>query len=368
MSMSKKLAERFQAKIDSGEWPAESKIPTERQLMGHYRASRNSIRSALKLLEERKLLQTVQGSGRSVTKLADDKPRKAMIGLLGRGGEFNGGQNLRLLSAVDEAVAQRGMHLTTFSIHYDDQTVASANDPVPLEIDKLDGAIVMARQYQSDDVARLRDQIPVVTMTLDATDVQVPSYFIDFGVHAAIAVDQLVRMGHRHIMLTFDDSPFHNRIGSDMRRGFATGLLMHGIEPTNEMCRRLPLADISGKNLYKELRQTNSDITAVVSYGEGVPMGMIEEARAAGEDLLERMSFICLTDMEISKRPAGLFAHFKCPLEQLASDAVAELTSMIGGQSPSEIYHSYHGNLVEGKSFQANGFGSKNMMLRKSNL
>lgn len=48
--MYRRIAINLQTKIDSGEYAQGSRLPTEIELMGHYSASRNTIRDAMRQL------------------------------------------------------------------------------------------------------------------------------------------------------------------------------------------------------------------------------------------------------------------------------------------------------------------------------
>lgn len=55
--------------------PAQDKFPTERVLAARYHVSRQTVRSALKLLEEKGIIKKVQGSGTYLTGKLGDRPK-----------------------------------------------------------------------------------------------------------------------------------------------------------------------------------------------------------------------------------------------------------------------------------------------------
>ncbi|MCK5843837.1 MAG: GntR family transcriptional regulator [Victivallales bacterium] len=57
------LAERFRRRIVDDAWKTSEKIPTERALSDEFSVTRVTIRRALRLLEDEKLIRRVQGSG-----------------------------------------------------------------------------------------------------------------------------------------------------------------------------------------------------------------------------------------------------------------------------------------------------------------
>ena len=63
----RQIARDLRRKISSGEWQQGSQLPTEDALMKRYRASRNTVRSALRELSNWGLVETLHGKGTFVT-------------------------------------------------------------------------------------------------------------------------------------------------------------------------------------------------------------------------------------------------------------------------------------------------------------
>jgi GntR family transcriptional regulator len=63
----RRIAEDQRVRIETGELPPGSQLPTEPELMGRYRASRNTVRSAMQWLASRGLVETRPGQGCFVT-------------------------------------------------------------------------------------------------------------------------------------------------------------------------------------------------------------------------------------------------------------------------------------------------------------
>jgi GntR family transcriptional regulator len=61
--MYKIIAEELRAKIESGEYRPQQKLPTELELRNQYNASRNTVRDALKALVEEDLIEAFSGRG-----------------------------------------------------------------------------------------------------------------------------------------------------------------------------------------------------------------------------------------------------------------------------------------------------------------
>ena len=332
-------------KIRQGDWKLNQSIPTERELMENYRASRNAIRHALKLLEQRGILEAVQGSGRRV--IGEMNATTYSLGLLIRGGELGHGQGGRIFNQLVRSTSELGHSLVTFSLN-DFQTRRADNEHY-LPISSMDGLFVFAQQYLIDDIRRLASQRPVVALNHDASAAEVPSFFVDYGYHAGVAARELLEQGHRRIALLYGSSAFHSWIGGEMRRGFDLAHHFSGHAPDHSLTFRCPLSVEDGAAFYHRLRASHPDVTAVISYGSDPLIGMCEAAAKLGESLTEKMALATVVDLtDVPGVPYPLI-HFKCPVEQIAQDALdAMVRRLDGGRdiSNSQICHTYRGQLV----------------------
>lgn len=71
------VADTLFARISSGEYPPDSRLPSERALAAELGVSRNTVREALDVLESRDMIRRRQGSGSFVTYQLDTKDTPA---------------------------------------------------------------------------------------------------------------------------------------------------------------------------------------------------------------------------------------------------------------------------------------------------
>ena len=65
------IADDLRRRIEAGEFTVNTPLPTEKDLQKRYRASRNTVRDAIKLLVQQHLLETRPGRGTFVTEEID---------------------------------------------------------------------------------------------------------------------------------------------------------------------------------------------------------------------------------------------------------------------------------------------------------
>ena len=89
------IADDLRSRIERGEYPRGSRLPTEKELMEYYDASRNTIRDAVRLCVNLGLVQPQAGRGTFVTEEINP-----LVITLTRGGPSVGGETAQYLSEV----------------------------------------------------------------------------------------------------------------------------------------------------------------------------------------------------------------------------------------------------------------------------
>ncbi|AVL53734.1 FadR family transcriptional regulator [Roseobacter denitrificans] len=74
------IVEKLSVRIESGQYPPESRLPSERALAAELGVSRNTVRDALDVLEANGMLRRRQGSGSFVLPQGQDAPAPGSIG------------------------------------------------------------------------------------------------------------------------------------------------------------------------------------------------------------------------------------------------------------------------------------------------
>src|SRR5258708_5984769 len=68
-SLYRTIAADLRQRIESGDLHAGAQLPNEQELVDHYRASRNTIRQAIRWLTSRRLVESRPGQGTFVVKI-----------------------------------------------------------------------------------------------------------------------------------------------------------------------------------------------------------------------------------------------------------------------------------------------------------
>lgn len=122
VSLPQQLADSLRARIRAKEWDPGAQLPTEAELVAHYRVSRATVRQAIKDLESQGLVAVHRGRG---TFMADSAGIHA---------------GMQKLSSISATIAEMGMKP---SMRYRRRTIRRATEPELSQFDLPAGAEVL---------------------------------------------------------------------------------------------------------------------------------------------------------------------------------------------------------------------------------
>ena len=139
-------------RLNDGEWPPGSRLPTEKQMCDEYSTSRATIRSALSGLEGLGLVITRHGSG-TYSAAASNSIRA----------------DLRLLESITETVKRAG-HKVEVDFHSMAIRAASSSEREQLELSEGAEILITQRTIYADEVevAFSQEAIPVASVGREA--------------------------------------------------------------------------------------------------------------------------------------------------------------------------------------------------------
>lgn len=205
-------------------------LPSERVLIEMYRASRKTIRKALKILEQKGEIETNSGRLRTIIpaeKIMLGPKTKVIRCLVTRWSEYY----TIVLNIINTMIKQRGyvpdFHFQKSDCSYDENMFAK---------ETMDGAILVG--IMNDEIiSRIRQKIHPRPMVLinHTTNLRVDTatpYSLAAGFMAG---EHLAKSGHKNIGAIFKDMP-EDRNFRHSFEGFKEALISHGMECNNNIC------------------------------------------------------------------------------------------------------------------------------------
>ncbi len=299
----------------------------------------------MKQLEDSVLIEAIQGKGRRV-RSAGGKLSQT-IGLAASGAVLDGGNGLQFFVGCHTAIQEAGANLATFSVSQSPEGALSLG---PIDAARLNGLIVIAQHLTPENLKELSRFLPLVVLGHDAASLDIPSFFIDYGAHAAIATRHLLERGHRSILLTYGLKNYYYLTGASIRRGYQWMLESYGIKPREEWIIPASLIPESAEGprlLYQKLREMKERPTAIVSYSAQLPAAFAAIDQESGGSLLKELEIVCLNPVEGLAIPG--VATFSCPFGEVAARAVHALMAIIRGEGkPTPLANGFTGTLLSG--------------------
>ena len=279
-----RIAQELELNIRSGQF--RDRLPTEAQLCARYGCSRQTIRSALALLEHQGMILRRQGSGAYVSPAAGDSRR--IVLLLPDREEYTAPAQLQ---EAREAARQAGFTLTCLETGDDPAREA---EHLSRLLRRPPGGIVL--QPITDVLgtgngpllAQIREaRIPLVYLN-GRYDTHSPAVVTEDAPGAGLLATHLAAAGHRSIaaILKWDESR-----GLARYRGLLEGAKGAGIAFRPENCLWYSQAErarlLAGDDamLHRFCREIRGDCTAAVCFNDEIAYRLRRVLQARGESL-----------------------------------------------------------------------------------
>ena len=236
--------------IQSGKYPAGSKLPSEKELMDKYNVSRITSKKALEMLAERNVIVRMPGKGSYVldeSKAGDDRHPLQGIAAL----EPDPEKKNRMIGVVLDSFGPTfgcdivaGIEHECWTKHYNmvlKCSYGTIEDEVRA-IDELtamgvDGIILMCTQGEAYNVRIMRlalDNFPMVLIDRELKGLSIPYIGTDNYAAAKELVGVLIEQGHKNICFV-SGSPLQTSSVFDRFNGYRDGLLEHNIITNEDM-------------------------------------------------------------------------------------------------------------------------------------
>jgi DNA-binding LacI/PurR family transcriptional regulator len=341
---SERLATALLERIERGDYPPGTWLPTERELAAEFHADRSTIRTALSSLADRQLI--VRETGR--------RPRVAWVerGPSVDTGGMTRSQTIAVLSPqtphypAAPAIQRGALHvlnakeapyrLLVFDNHAQtvSETVRRERQALSAIVDEGVSGVVLWHQGNVDtvpDICRVQHAgIPIVLV-----DRRYPTLDCDFvgidNVEAAReAVTYLLDLGHHRIgHLTVDDP---TSTVADREQGFREAMQSRGISDEQQLIYRMPMVNRLQPSVTEAVDyflSMSNPPSAVFVMNDPLAHALMAEFQARGVSVPDQISVMGFDDMDRgSPRPSPLSTVHQ-PFELMGQRAVELLLSRL---------------------------------------
>lgn len=328
--------------ITIGVYNPKDRFLSESELCDRFRCSRQTVRRALDILEQRGLITRVQGSGTYISSAnslnelsnSDNKRSDITVGLIST--FMDNYVFPSIIRGIERVFTEEGINIQ----------LASTNNLVSGEKKAL--LMMMDRKLDGLIVEPTRSALPCVNIDLyqKITEMGIPFIFIDsFYPELSIpyvalddvkagymATEYLIKNGHRNISGVF---PHSNRQAHLRYLGYVKALTDYGIQMYDDRVCWYSRDDMKQVLYGKPLLERLAASTAVLSYNDVTAMMIIDSVQRNGRKVPDDLSVVGIDNSELAE--FSKLTSVVHPGEQLGESAAKLLLSIINGSEGKTI-------------------------------
>ena len=137
-----RIQQYIRRQIESGEWPADSSVPTEAELMEKFNVSRITVTTALRELVKEGLIYRIQGKGTYVAKQEKNPDIFEIANMIG------------LAESLESTVLPGEHRLEKFELAYPEEDIAAI-----LQLDQDQKAFIINRNKYNEDIPIVAEKV-----------------------------------------------------------------------------------------------------------------------------------------------------------------------------------------------------------------
>ncbi|KAB8140033.1 LacI family transcriptional regulator [Chloroflexia bacterium SDU3-3] len=247
-----------------------------------------------------------------------------------------------VLSGVEQAAAQEGLHLSYASVGGPDSTLDR------LRQNAVDGLLLL-----SIDEPELIDQItalalPTVMINVDHRELPIDAFLPDNRLGALLAMRHLIACGHRRILHI---TSLQRRTIRRRAEAYQVALAEAGIAYDPQLVLDIPInAESSYEAMRQRLAKKQLDFTAVFCANDLAAMGVMRAVQEAGLRIPHDLSVVGFDDIATSAYLSPPLTTVRIEAAELAALAVRRLIERAAAPERTSIRVSLACRLIERQS------------------
>lgn len=328
------LFEKIKTEIADGVYKSGEKIPGEKELAEKYNISRQTVRQALSMLEQKALIERKQGSGTYVSEIVQKKKRTWNVGVVAT--YISEYIFPSILRGIESELSENGFFPV---IGATKNRVDGERKILEDFMDKnMDGLIVEGTKSalpnpNADLYRKIQEKgVPVVFFNGFYPIMDNITYVImDDKQGGMQAVQHLVEKGHENIGGIFKSDDMQ---GLERYSGFLQGLVNNSLPMRDEWItwfnseNRSYLFQDEAERIVASLK----DCTAVVCYNDEIAIKLFNVLRTAGYHIPQDKAIISFDNSLLSEVSNTRITSFDHPKELLGAAAARKLIGMLDGR------------------------------------
>ncbi len=327
------IVDWIQERIERGEFEPGSRLYSENELSEKFNLSRQTVRHAIDVLEQRRLVTRIQGSGTFVSGLKENREtREKTMNIAVISTYVDSYIFPNIIKGIEKILSLKGymVQIAFTNNRIDRERMIIQNI---LDKNNIDGLIVEATKsalpnpnipfYQEV----LNRNIPILFFNSYYPALKAPHISLNDKKMAAKATDYLIRCGHKKIAAIFkaDDGQGHLRYA-----GYSEAMLRAGLMINDTNIFWMDTEDV--KNFRLEGNRVLSrigDCSAVFCYNDEIAFHLMEICEQEKIAVPEKLSIISIDNSNLAILSDVLITSIPHPMEGLGKKVAENLLAMI---------------------------------------
>ncbi|OGV71940.1 MAG: hypothetical protein A3K19_07525 [Lentisphaerae bacterium RIFOXYB12_FULL_65_16] len=326
------LRQSILAQAGTSEGGSDPAIPTERELSLRFGVQRGTVRRALDELLDERLLYRIRGAGTFVNR-AGLTAGRTRIEIVATSGELESVTNpfswflfYDMLRGATAGADKLGCHCHLLGAA--ERTAGAADALEALQPGACMGVIFIVYRGHERAVERLQSRgIACVVADGMKKDIHLNRIFTDREKGTALAMEHLLRLGHRRIALL--NGPLTESYFQDRYNGYERTLRLNGIPPIPERVLECGGHVADGAAAMGRALVQCPDVTAVVAATDLRAIGAMQAIRAAGRRIPQDISVIGYHDSKAAMEQAPQLTTVRLPAYEMGRQAVQLLRALL---------------------------------------
>jgi LacI family transcriptional regulator len=203
----------------------------------------------------------------------------------------------RVVKGAEDAASRSGYHLILCNT---DEDYQREKEEVELLLErKVDGILITPSQAKREDIARLAGTgTPFVLVGRHFAGMEADFVIADDRGGARLAVEHLLRLGHRHIL--FINAPDYISSAVERKAGLEDAFEGAGLTLSPDLSRVCAPKQDSAYNLMKAILVEGARFSAVFAFSDLVALGVLQALREARRRVPQDASLVGFDDIEFA--------------------------------------------------------------------
>lgn len=322
----------IQEQINEGAFRPGEKLPSENELSARFQLSRQTVRHAIAVLEQQKLVSRIQGSGTFAGAVSRSERPDRYMNIAVMSTYVDSYIFPAVLKGIERALSRGGY---TMQLAFTGNQVEREQEVMDKLLEKgmIDGLIAEPAKSALPNpnlhyYQKLIEQgVPVLFFNSNYPQLNLPCVSLDDETIGRKAVEYLVHAGHRNIGGIFkcDDGQGHLRYAGYMR-----GLQNAGLKIDEKRTVWMDTEDFRELEWWSDyLLRRLEGCTGIVCYNDEVAYLLAEICRKRGIQIPDQLSLVGVDNSDLALMGDPPITSFPHPMEQLGKKVAENIIEMI---------------------------------------